>query len=299
MRTKGEKTEKLILRISLFSGILFVIVELVMALYTQSQSILMDTAFDASELIVIAASLLLTPLLYRPITEKRPYGYAQCESLFIVVKGFMLTAVTLSLISSNIQVMLNGGNHVNTTLISLFELILSAISLAVLLTLRYFSKKLHSPIIKAEIYGWKIDVIAGMGVSIAFLIPAFLKNTPLAGLAPYFDQIVAVLLALLMLPEPIKMVVKASKDMLLFAPGDDIVARVKIMIEPVCQSMDLEIIFCDVLQTGRRTWIAVTLKSSHEDWKLSQLKETYDVLMNDLHTEFEDISLELIPSLEE
>lgn len=299
MRSKEEKTEKRILRISLGVGVFFVLIELGMALYSQSQSILMDAAFDASELIVIVASLLLTPLLYKPITEKRPYGYAQCESLFIIVKGYMLTAVTLSLISSNIQVMLNGGNHVNTTLVALMEFVLTMLSLCVLLILRYYGRKLNSPIIKAEIYGWKVDVLAGMSVSAAFVLPALLRGTFFLGIAPYFDQIVAILLALLMLPEPIRMMVRAFRDLLLFAPSEDIVGSVRGKVESECERRGFTIVFCDVLQTGRKTWVALTIKSTEKDFPLSELKEAYQVLLQKLETEFQDITLELIPFLEE
>jgi len=204
---------------------LFALVEFSMAVFVKSQSILMDAAFDASELVVIVASLLLTPLLYKPITEKRPFGYAQCESLFIIVKGFMLVSVTISLIVSNIQLMLSGGNYVDMNIVSMFELILSVLSLIALLVVKQYSKKLNSPLITAEVVAWKIDVVCGIGVSIAFFIPQFISISQFAWISPYFDQIVAIILALLMLPEPIKMVIKSLNDILLFAPKDEFVNR--------------------------------------------------------------------------
>ncbi len=297
--TQNEKVEKLILIISLISGILFVILELCMSVFIKSQSILMDAAFDASELIVIVASLLLTPLLYKPITEKHPFGYAQCESLFIIVKGFMLISVTISLISNNIQVIMSGGSNVNANIVSLFEFILSLLSLLVLLVLNHYSKKLNSPMIEAEITGWKIDVVCGIGVSIAFLIPSFITNTKLSWIAPYFDQIVAIFLALSMLPEPTKMVVKSFREILLFAPSDEIVDNIRDIVEPICKEKHLKIIFIDVLQTGRKTWVSITLKNNNQNWFVSELRKMNNEILYKLQEEFDDISLELIPSLEE
>ena len=108
-----QKYEKIILRISLYAGMAFVVVELLMSLWSNSQAILMDAVFDAAELIVIGLSLFLTPLFYQPVSEKKPYGYSQFESVFIIVKGFMLISVTLGLITSNIQILLQGGRHVD------------------------------------------------------------------------------------------------------------------------------------------------------------------------------------------
>ncbi len=297
--SQSERAEKLILRISLIAGILFVILELSMAVFIKSQSILMDAAFDASELIVIVASLLLTPLLYKPITEKHPFGYAQCESLFIIVKGFMLISVTVSLIFNNIQVMLSGGSSINMTIVSLFEFILSTLSFLVLLVLKHYSKKLNSPMIEAEITGWKIDVVCGIGVSVAFLIPNFITNTGFKWIAPYFDQIVAIILAILMLPEPIKMVVKSFREILLFAPSDEIVEDVRDIIKPICENNNLEIIFIDILQTGRKTWVSITLRNNNQNWFVSELRKTHHAILSKLQDEFEDLTLELIPSVEE
>ena len=75
------KYEKYIMNISLIGSVLFMIAEGVMAFWTRSHSILMDCIFDLTDLIMIGPFLLLVPLLYKPVTERRPYGFAQVESL--------------------------------------------------------------------------------------------------------------------------------------------------------------------------------------------------------------------------
>ena len=79
------KYEKYIMNISLIGSVLFMIAEGVMAFWTRSHSILMDCIFDLTDLIMIGPFLLLVPLLYKPVTERRPYGFAQVESLFVVI----------------------------------------------------------------------------------------------------------------------------------------------------------------------------------------------------------------------
>ena len=75
-----QKYEKIILKISLYAGMAFVVVELFMSLWSSSQAILMDAVFDAAELIVIGLSLFLTPLFYQPVSEKKPYGRPAVKS---------------------------------------------------------------------------------------------------------------------------------------------------------------------------------------------------------------------------
>ena len=67
------KYEKYIMNISMIGSVLFMIAEGVMAFWTRSHSILMDCIFDLTDLIMIGPFLLLVPLLYKPVTERRPY----------------------------------------------------------------------------------------------------------------------------------------------------------------------------------------------------------------------------------
>ena len=218
-----QKYEKIILRISLYAGMAFVVVELLMSLWSNSQAILMDAVFDAAELIVIGLSLFLTPLFYQPVSEKKPYGYSQFESVFIIVKGFMLISVTLGLITSNIQILLQGGRHVDHGQISAFEFVLAFLSLLVLLLMRHFHKKTASPTVEAEIYGWKVDFLCSIGIALAFFAQIFLADTPAKKIAPYFDQIVAIVIALFMLPQPVKMIADAFRSIFLFAPKEGVI----------------------------------------------------------------------------
>lgn len=130
-----EKQEQRILQISFWSGAGFVIAEFIMTLYSHSQSVLTDTVFDAVELLIIALTMFIVPLFYRPVSEKHPFGYSQLESIFILLKGFMYIAVMITLIGNNVQLMLNGGHRVDHLQISTFEIILTVFSCLILLLL--------------------------------------------------------------------------------------------------------------------------------------------------------------------
>lgn len=116
-----ERLEKKILMLSFLSGIGFVIVELIFAIYSHSQSTLMDCLYDASELVFIILLLFLTPLFHRPISEKHPYGFFQIESFFILIKTIMMTSVTVSVLTSVVEKLLSGGNNINKGQVSLFH----------------------------------------------------------------------------------------------------------------------------------------------------------------------------------
>ena len=215
-----EKQEQIVMRISFWSGVVFALAELIMAIFSKSQSVLADTVYDSTELVVIGLTIYIIPLFYKPVTEKHPFGYAQLESILILLKGFMFIAVMMVLIMNNVQIMLNGGNEIDHMQVSLFETILTCFSALILLILMRINKKVTSPTVDVEIYGWKIDVFSSIGVSLAFFLSSFLVHTPLSCISVYFDQIVAIILALGMMKEPIQMIGESFRSLMLLSPDE-------------------------------------------------------------------------------
>ena len=95
---KTQKREKSAMSVSLYGNLLFVVIELIMAIVTSSQAVLLDAVYDGVEFVMLLPSLFLIPFLYRPANEQHPFGYTQIETLFIVIKGITMTAVTFGLI---------------------------------------------------------------------------------------------------------------------------------------------------------------------------------------------------------
>ena len=97
------QTEKKILNISFFGSLVFLIAELIILFITNSNAIFLDCIYDIFDLLMIGPFLLLIPLLYKSETEKRPYGFSQVESLFIMLKSGVLVVVTIYLIYSSVN----------------------------------------------------------------------------------------------------------------------------------------------------------------------------------------------------
>lgn len=51
--------------VSLYGNLLFVVIELIMAIVTSSQAVLLDAVYDGVEFVMLLPSLFLIPFLYR------------------------------------------------------------------------------------------------------------------------------------------------------------------------------------------------------------------------------------------
>lgn len=234
---KAQKREKKAMSVSLYGNLFFVIVEIVMAIYTSSQAVLLDAIYDGVEFCMLLPSLFLIPLLYKPSNEKHPFGYMQIESMFVVVKGITMTGVTVGLILNNIEIMIHGGRKVAFDTIAWFELFAFFLGITVSIYLKYKNRLMDSPMITMEMEGWEIDSIASFGMAIAFFLPVLLPFPWFRPITPYLDQIITVTLSIFMLPTPIKTVITGLRDLFLIPPEEETVDEIKETIEPVLNAM--------------------------------------------------------------
>lgn len=287
------------MNISFVGSILFMLAEGIMAYVTHSHSLLMDCIFDVTDLIMIGPFLLLVPLLYKPVTEKRPYGFSQVESLFIVIKYSVLLVVTIQLIWDNVLILFHGGREVDAGMIAVFELVVWAGCVFIYILLHHFSKRYESLTIKAEIYIWKLDIISSLGVSMAFFIQMGLQKTQWSHLASYIDPLVAIIMACLLLVEPVKMILLNLKNLVLFAPSAEIMTQIRQVAEKYMDKVYYDIEFLDVIQTGRKTWVEIYITSHNDMMNTRILHQLRNEIRAELREKFDQVYVELIPDLPE
>lgn len=121
MDDKKYKTENKILRLSLTGTIIFTVVEVIAAFFLGSKTVIADGIFDLFDLLLLLPMFILVPFLYKLVSEKKPYGFSQIESLLVLIKYLILLAVVINMITSNVKVLLNGGHTVNAISVLAYE----------------------------------------------------------------------------------------------------------------------------------------------------------------------------------
>ena len=297
-KKKTLKREKSAMSISLYGNLFFVIVELVMALYTSSQAVLLDAVYDGIEFLMLMPSILLIPLLYKPATEKHPFGYMQVESFFVVIKGLTMTAVTIGLIMNNINLALHGGHRVQFTTVAYFELFACILGAFVTMALNRKNKMVHSPLVELEIQGWKIDSIVSLGLTVAFFMPYILEGTAFDVISPYLDQIITVCLSVFIIRTPISAVVTGFRDLLLLPPEEDTVTDIKKTVDAVLNKNGFDNLYYDIVRTGRKLWISVYITFDRDDVSIKRFGYLQEQCIEALNKTYDDIYFELLPDIE-
>lgn len=290
--------ERKAMRFSMLGSLAFVAAEFVSFFVTGAHTILMDCIFDGMDLILIGPFMVLIPFLYRPETERLPYGYHQFECLFVVIKYSALLVVCAGTIFDNVQLILSGGHLVNAGDVAAFELAVMAGCFAVFLILRSLSRKYESEIIRSELYAWKLDTVTSCGIAIAFLVQIGIEHTGLAFLAPCVDPSVAIVLTCLLLREPVVEIRDNVKELLLFSAPKEQVDHVRGIAKEALQPYGARITFLEVVTTGRKTWIEIYIQDAEDTISLRELTKVNEAIRKGLDGYFEDFGVDLIPDID-
>ena len=301
METKDKKlkTERKILNLSLTGSIIFLLAEIFFAIYTGSKAVLMDCVYDIADLVMIGPFIVLVPLLYKPMTERKPYGFAQVESLFVLIKYCILLGVDVVLVLNCVKTILSGGNEVDANVLAVFELAVSAGCVIMYLILTRFQKKYSSPSIKAELFIWKLDALSTLGVGCAFVLNLILMRTSLSFICPYVDPGIAIILAIVLIKEPIEMILDSLRSLVLFAPDKEIKDKIEEISKSELSAEGCEITAIEVIKTGRKIWAEIYFLPAGNTIDLVRLKELDRRINETAKAEFDSVYIDLLPDMEE
>ena len=295
MHDKKYKMENKILKLSLTGTIIFTVVEVIAAVLLGSKTVIADGIFDLFDLMLLLPMFILVPFLYKPVSENKPYGFSQIESLLVLLKYTVLLVVVINMIVSNIKILLNGGHTVDAFSVLMYESTLCFFCILMLLFLRH--RSYSSLMIQSELYLWKVDVVSTLGISVAFLFQLLLANTKLKFIIPYIDSSVAIVVSLFLLKEPVVQIFKTLRELVLFSPEKKIMDEIRIVVKEDIKTYDYSLDFLDVTQTGRKTWIEVYVKSKSDIIKVKDFKNIQEHITKDLENKFDQISVEIIPAI--
>lgn len=296
MKEKLKKEGK-ILKLSVLLSTLFTMSEIIMAFISNSKALLMDSIFAIADVIIILIISFLLPLIYKPVTEKRPYGYSQIESIFIIIKGISVAIIAAFLIKDNIEVLATGGSELDCALLMFYQIIEVILFIGVYSYLKKKAKKVDTPVIESDLVGWKIDTAQGVGMFVSFFLQFILKYTNLSFIVPYIDSTVAILISILMIKEPIEMVIDAFKSLVLFAPEKETMEEIKEIVSRKIKKYPYEVTFYDIVRTGRKIWIELYIKSDDMNINLKELKKAKKDVESSLKKEFDEIYVEFTPEI--
>ena len=153
--------------------------------------------------------------------------------------------------------------------------------------------------ISAEMMEWKLDIYLTFGSFVGFSVVPLLRYFGIAFIADNIDQIIAIIISFFMIVQPIRMFRQSLKEIVLFAPDAEMVAKIKDIVGKDIAGYPYEVTFFDIVETGRKVWLSLYIRSVNGTYHIELIRELQEKLEASLTGEYEDIDIDLIPEIDE
>ena len=198
--------------------------------WTDSCTLLIEAFLYLVDTAVAIASVAIVRRLERPPDEHFHFGYHKLEPAVINASATLLIAGSVIAVFLSIQDIRHLDNIEAYPIALGFAAIAIIISTILWLRIRIAQAAIGSPLLKTEALTWGIAAIECVGVFAGFAAAWMLERQPnaeLQRLAPYIDPVMAIILSIAVLKEPLKTYWESSTDLLDASFQSDTVREVR------------------------------------------------------------------------
>lgn len=265
--------ERKLIKVSIATGSALTIWAIVVGIVGHSKSIIFDALFSMVGISLSGVSLLINNFIRIPDDDNLPFGRSQFEPFAITLQSSVIIFLCLYSLATSVMDIMNGGT-VSTLDITLPYLISSIIGcFALWLFFRKKATALQSEFVRIESTEWQLDAILSFGVLIGLSLGYFLKDTRLSVLIPYLDPGMVVIISLLFLRIPAKTFWKNVRELLQFAPDDEVEEKIHEASDEIMAKYQFEDSVVRVAKTGSSYTIEIDflVPMSQADTSVSDL----------------------------
>jgi predicted Co/Zn/Cd cation transporter (cation efflux family) len=157
-----------------------------------------------------------------------------------------------------IGLLLAGGRELSFDWAIVYTVIVAVACFAMFLTGRRANCALRSDFVALDVKGWLMSGAITSALLVAFLAAALLRGTRFEAVTPYVDPAILALLALIILPVPVRTVRQAISEIFLLTPGN-LDRSIRAVAEATVEKYGFEDYQTYVAKIGRSGFIEIHL----------------------------------------
>jgi predicted Co/Zn/Cd cation transporter (cation efflux family) len=282
------------MRISLVGALFFAILGISFAVWSESQAVLLDGAFNLITAVMVLFAMRITRLLQTPESEKRPAGYVALEPLYILGKGLILLVLTLFVMASNVIILFSGGNELKLGAITIYIGIAVIGNFIIWYMIHTRQKGAPSPLLEVEKQNWLVNTLISTGIGVSFFLVFLFQDGALKSIVPYVDQVVVILVGLISLPVPINAIRAGLKELLLMGADDPVQEKAREIVRSGLDKSEVKDWKLYVLKTGRKYWFSLFINPAEESIDADMGDKIREMLTPELLKEFSQCNMDVI-----
>lgn len=220
-KASASRLEQLTLTVSLYSVMLLVVGSLGYGLYIGSDVVIANGVFSMFSLFGSGLNLAAAKLVARPADNKFQYGYWHVEPLVLFINGLLLCGICFYAIINSIETIRTGGSVVEASGVIWFGIISGILCGAVWLFEFIIARHIDSDIVRNDSREWLVDFLFSMVTLAGFLALGWLEEPLYSYWARYADSTLVIIMAVTLIPLPVRVVASNIREILLMTTSDD------------------------------------------------------------------------------
>lgn len=260
--SKGQasRLEQRTLKVSVIAIVGLTLAAFGYGLYIQSEVVILDGVFALISLIGSSLYLLAARLVTLPSDRRFQYGYAHIEPLVNSINGLMMLVVCVYAFFNGVEGLRGEGSQVDPASVIWYSLVTGAIGAAVWAYENAVARRIDSQLVRNDAREWMISLsfsaVTTVGFAIVFLLPEPYRSL----WARYADSALVCLMALLLLPIPVRIINANVREVLMMTSTDEVlVGRVEGVIGTIRAEFDICSHSSHIVKIGRMHFVEVNI----------------------------------------
>ena len=259
-RQQANRLEQRTLRISVITIVGLAIAGIGYGLYIGSEAVMLDGFYALTSLVGSGLYLLAARIVEKPADRRFQYGYAHIEPLVNSFNNLILLVVCLYALFNGLEGLRIGGHMVDATSVVVYSLLSAAVCAVVWAYETRVAKRTGSQLIRNDAREWMISMSFSLVTMLGFAMVWVLPEPYLSWWARYADSAILVLLALMLIPVPLKILYENMREVLLIThPDDEVAQRVNGVMKEIVAQDDIADYSTHIAKTGRIHFIEINI----------------------------------------
>jgi cation diffusion facilitator family transporter len=269
-----QRKELLLLNVATGLTVVYAIVAVIIAIISDSMTLLLDGAYSVIDMLVSFAAILVVRKLHEPPNERYHFGYAKLEPLMTAADGLLLLFLCFMSIILAVQDLVHPDPVQHVGVILVFTATSVFLCLGMGLYMRHAGRKWRSEILVTDSKLWLMEGMVSLGVCMAFSIGWIMRRSPgWEEYTSYVDPLTCIAIALLFIASPLKILKNSLGDLTDACPSRETMDRVSGLAKFCCEKHGLAAVeWLRLRKSGRRLYLDVSF-ATQQNYDIKTIDE--------------------------
>jgi cation diffusion facilitator family transporter len=255
----AESQEILALRLSLLLVILFAAGAVLVAMYSDSETMSLEAMSAVVDIVVSSLAVFVARKVRAPANHRYQFGYAKYEPLMTTVEGVLMAGVCTAAILYSVRDLLHPDPVHDAWFVVAYSAASFVISVIFGLWMRRVGKQEGSQLARAEGELWIAEGWLALGVCAAFVVSIALSRIWKLDASAYVDPAVCIVLSLILLKKPFDILRDSISDLVDANPYAEAINALEAAARAVAERFHLKgVEWVRVRKAGRRVFVMVS-----------------------------------------